>query len=329
MRIRGVKWLRQVSRRLESRFVDGALILLYHGIVDRENAVGPQLDPYGLRVSSRHFVEQMEVLQSETRVLSLQELVRALQERCVPRDSVVVTFDDGYADNLYCAYPVLLRLGIPATVFVAAGPASVVREFWWDELTRLICLSARPLESLSLVIGEQVHTLRGRNGNALLRLVYRRLRPLRDRDRAHVLAQLRSSIQMGTSDAPVSRTMSSEEIAELAGSGLVQVGGHTVDHSVLANLSPLEQRNAISENKDWLEEVTGRPIETFAYPYGLPSDYTRESAELVRELGFVCACTGSSGVAWRGSDLYRLPRLWVRDWDGERFARWLHKWLGT
>jgi peptidoglycan/xylan/chitin deacetylase (PgdA/CDA1 family) len=323
--MRGTKWIGQAYRRLESRFVDGGLILLYHSVADRVDPIVSS-DPYALQVSAEHFAEQMEVLGSEARVLPLQAFVKAVRERKLTRRSVAVTFDDGYADNLHCAYPVLRRFGLPATIYVAAGPTGGGHEFWWDELARLLYALADSSHSLSIRIRGQWQGIRGRDRDTLLRLVYRKLRPLSHGDRVEVLAQLRDRIPTGATDGPFRRSMSPKEIEEVAGSDLIQIGAHTTDHPVLTSLSLDAQRSTISENKGWLEDVTGRPVETFAYPYGQPSDFTRSTADLVRELGFAYACSGSGGVAWRGSDPYRLPRLWVRDWSGDAFARWLDRW---
>lgn len=336
--MRGAKGLRQAWRWLESRFVHGGLILLYHSIAQAKS------DPYSLQVSPGCFVEQMEVLHTTAHVLSLLEFVKALREGRLPRRAVAVTFDDGYADNLYQAIPILRRFEIPATIFVAAGPTQRVAdighpadsehlgELWWDELARLLAASERLPQSLPLTVGGQTHDLGGQDSATVRRFLYRWLRPLHPQDRETVLEQLRASLPAETTASgrhpgAIHRVLSPDEIAETAGERLIQIGAHTVHHPVLANLTLAEQRREIRENKTYLEEITGQQVQTFSYPYGLTYDYAQESVALVRELGFACACGAFAGVASQRSDLYQLPRLWVRDWDGETFARRLDRWL--
>jgi peptidoglycan/xylan/chitin deacetylase (PgdA/CDA1 family) len=70
--------------------------------------------------------------------LPLSEVARALAEGSpLPEAGVVVTFDDGYVDNLRNALPILERLRVPATLFVATGPVESQRPFWWDEFSAL------------------------------------------------------------------------------------------------------------------------------------------------------------------------------------------------
>ena len=88
-------------------------ILMYHHI-DEEGGVS------SLSVSPENFRRQMRFLsRQEYNVISLAELVQAkLKKEKLPRNTVVITFDDGYADNYIFAYPVLKKYNLPATIFV-------------------------------------------------------------------------------------------------------------------------------------------------------------------------------------------------------------------
>jgi hypothetical protein len=79
-------------------------------------------------------------------------------------------------------------------------------------------------------------------------------------------------------------------------------------------------RDEIRQSKMRLEELIGRPVSSFAYPEGLYSDFTHETAALVRDAGFACGCAATPGIVHHGTSAYRLPRLMVRDEDGDRFA---------
>jgi peptidoglycan/xylan/chitin deacetylase (PgdA/CDA1 family) len=100
-----------------------------------------------------------------------------------------------------------------------------------------------------------------------------------------------------------------------------------VSHPVLASLSTPVQRDEIRQGKTRLEEMVGRPVTTFAYPYGKRGDYTAETIALVREAGFVCACSNFAGSVDRSTDPYQLPRIYIHDWDGEKFAAALAAWF--
>ena len=107
-------------------------ILLYHRVAELPS------DPQLLSVSPTNFAEQLEVLRRYANPISLKEMVMALRAGDLPPRAVVITIDDGYADNLIHAKPLLKQYDVPATVFVTTGYIGQHREFWWDELERLL-----------------------------------------------------------------------------------------------------------------------------------------------------------------------------------------------
>src|SRR6185312_11109546 len=112
--------------------------------------------------------------------------------------------------------------------------------------------------------------------------------------------------------------LSAEQVQALALGGLVEIGAHTVTHPALPALSADGQRNEVGASRARLEEILGASVTSFAYPYGA---LTTESAAIVRDAGFDCACATVSGLVEHGSDRFELPRVQVCDWGAEEFGR--------
>jgi peptidoglycan/xylan/chitin deacetylase (PgdA/CDA1 family) len=85
---------------------------MYHRVAQEE------VDPWSLCVTPDHFAQQMSVVERNTHPLRLGELVSGDRNDGASTPTVVVTFDDGYVDNLRDAKPILERYDVPATVFV-------------------------------------------------------------------------------------------------------------------------------------------------------------------------------------------------------------------
>jgi peptidoglycan/xylan/chitin deacetylase (PgdA/CDA1 family) len=115
--------------------------------------------------------------------------------------------------------------------------------------------------------------------------------------------------------------LSVEEVRALAGTELVDIGAHTVTHPALAALPAALQRDEVTQSKAHLEELLGRPVRWFAYPYGSSGTYTEESVGLVRQAGFAAACSALPGPVELRADRFQLPRVQVYDWDGDELAR--------
>jgi len=120
------------------------------------------------------------------------------------------------------------------------------------------------------------------------------------------------------------RALTPTEVCALEQGGLVEVGAHTVTHPLLSAHALAFQRDEIQRSKALLEEVLSHPITSFTYPYGA---YTAETAALVREAGFNCACSTVKTTVWRRIDRFQLPRCDGKDWSGEEFEKQLLMWF--
>src|ERR1035437_6296156 len=134
---------------LSNIFKDRVIILLYHRIADFEP------DPQLLCVTPQHFAEQMEIVRNYYTYMSLQDLKSLIKLGKIPHRGLVVTFDDGYIDNLKHALPILEDFHIPATVFAISEYVGKQAELISDVL-ECILLQTETLPSiLQLRLGEK------------------------------------------------------------------------------------------------------------------------------------------------------------------------------
>lgn len=291
-------------------------------------------DPQKLTVSPDNFFDQVAWLSKHCKPLSLDDLVSTIRSgHNVPKYGVVVTFDDGYADNLHNALPILEEFGIPATFFVATDNIGTDREFWWDEIERVLLSSKEIPGILKLNFSGQdisfrtaTMTERERFYQTLLQLA----KPLSANMRGRLLESLIDWAGVGYTGRTSHRVMTIEELQMLDKNPLVTIGAHTSSHPMLAALAPDEQRNEISEGKRKLENILGHEIKFLSYPFGQRQDYNHDSIAICRELGFSCACTTKRGIIRTGYSedmLFELPRFCVRDWPIEEFKEMINNWF--
>ena len=326
MSLRGAKTAKKFSRWLRARVLGGALILGYHRISAADD------DFHEVCVSPDNFAEHMEVLRKYARPISLSILVQSLKQNVLPSRSVAVTFDDGYADNLYTAKPLLEKYEIPATVFVCTGYMG--KEFWWDELERLVMCSAADLRTLPVEAAGRLFDWHERNVNSgaggpasrhkFRHALYQFLLPLDVDDQNRAMGLIRSWSGVSAPGILTPRAMDEEELLRLADGGLIELGAHTRHHPMLPQLSFERQKEEIQSSKKDLEERLGKEIAGFSYPNGRA---TVDAKGLVRELGFAYACTSLHDVVRPGSDLYELTRFWQRNVDGDQFLQDLRLWI--
>jgi peptidoglycan/xylan/chitin deacetylase (PgdA/CDA1 family) len=298
------------QRVLHPRSPSEAVVLMYHRVALHRSD--------GLTVSPARFEEHLLALRTHFRPLHLADLVEALADGALPPRSVVITFDDGYLDNLVEAKPLLERYDVPATVFAVSGYVGSKRRFWWDELER-ICLSPPVLpDRLELKVRGTTRTwsiLAGEERRVLYRDLRETLSPLEEREQDELLAQLR--IWAGAEPPARIDTLSAEELGQLADGGLVEIGAHTITHPRLTAV-PRERKLAeIRGSVRQLEELLGRNVRLFSYPFGA---HDRKTVACVREAGLACACTTLADGVRASTNPYRLPRLYVDEWPADELV---------
>jgi peptidoglycan/xylan/chitin deacetylase (PgdA/CDA1 family) len=332
----------QRVRETAKRFAPQALILVYHRVSAKS------LDPQLLCVTPEHFAEHMQVLRQKYHPLSLKSLRQRPGFNLWRPRSVVVTFDDGYADNFHHARTILEAHETPATIFVTSGNVDTGREFWWDELERIFLFTPSLPARLEIMIAgkgflrdlenpgspdfsaswDVLSDISPTPRQQLYLELMGLLRPLDAGTMKPVLAELAAWAGLdGNRGRLDHQAVNAEQLRSLPKAGLIDIGAHTVNHACLSAL-PLDAQNAeIVGSKAALESMLDRPVSSFAYPFGERRDYTRDTVRLVREAGFTCACANFAGRVTALSDPYQLPRLIVRDLDGDAFARRMGEWF--
>jgi peptidoglycan/xylan/chitin deacetylase (PgdA/CDA1 family) len=117
------------------------------------------------------------------------------------------------------------------------------------------------------------------------------------------------------------RLMDAAQVREWLAAGH-EIGSHTQTHPFLTRLGRAKAKEEIKASKSKLEDLFGRPIHHFCYPYG---DYNQETVDLVAEAGYQTACTTRTGVNQPGTPPLELLRMTVR--YRSRSLRSLKEWL--
>ena len=275
-------------------------ILIYHRVLVEPDPLFPN------EVTTRRFDAQMTQLKAVFNVLPLHAAVDQLRTGTLPARAACITFDDGYADNLTHATPILKNHGLPATFFIATAYLNGGRMF---NDTVIEAIRHSPLKTLDLAsigfgnfdIGDNAAKAKA-IGQILPQVKYL---PLDEREQ--IVARIAQLAQCGP--LPNNLMMTTEQLQALHASGM-EIGGHTARHPIIAKLDADAVRQEISDGKAFLEETLNTRIRLFAYPNGKPgTDYLPEQAAVVRDLGFDAAVSTQCGSAEQSSDVFQLPRF--------------------
>lgn len=304
--------LRNLRAMALNRVASPVVVLGYHRV-----AAAPS-DRHSMIVSPARFREHMRYLRRHFRLVRFEEDWSGLRA-----PAVAVTFDDGYVDNLTEALPVLEEVGVPATFFVSSGQVESGEGFWWDELERLVTGGTGHPARFALEDrqhGRTWPTATGDQREALSRDLLRLAMRVDERRRAAWLGQLRAWTPSPAPPSQEDRPLTAAELGALAASRLVTIGAHSVSHASLSALTEAEQAHELGASRRRLEELLGKPVEVFSYPFGTRSDYNAVTVRLCREAGFRKAATAFPGHCYRWTDPFQIPRHFIQDFDLDSFV---------
>jgi len=273
-------------------------ILTYHRVAEPDDDHHPGL----ISASPAAFAQQVEALARRFTFVPLDPVLdRAAGGPPIPARSIMLTFDDAYRDFAEAAWPVLGRLGIPATLFVPTAFPDTDRPFWWDRLYAALIHTARtePIETAagSLALADRADRA----------AAFRSLRSeLKSLPHAAAMAEV-DRLVAGLGDPGVgSSVLGWAELRSLAADG-VTLAAHSRVHPLLERIEPEELDAEIDGSMDDLRRAVGAAPAAFAYPSGSHSDTV---VARVRALGIRAAFTTVRGVNdLRRADWQRLRRI--------------------
>jgi peptidoglycan/xylan/chitin deacetylase (PgdA/CDA1 family) len=282
----------------------GVAILMYHSVVDDPDAHREILG--GIGHSTSVFEQQVELLAREFHPISLEEAMLFVQgQGDVARRSVVVTFDDGYADNYQVAMPVLNRVGVPATFYITVDCVEQ-KKLPWPSRLRFALFTTRHAawldpdgQSWSL----QESVLRSKAFDRASEYCSQLAGIEQDQFVASTECQLHSTLAQG----PLMMTW--DEVRATVKQGHI-IGSHSLSHPNMAHINEDALQRELTESKKILERELGVPVVHFSYPCpALQPHWSERTVQMSQQSGYQTAVTTNGGLARRNDNPLQLKRI--------------------
>jgi peptidoglycan/xylan/chitin deacetylase (PgdA/CDA1 family) len=311
------KGLKRLYRSFTNLIDTPAVVLLYHRVTKLP------MDPQQLSVDPENFSAQVKLLKQKYNLLEVDAFAEMIEKKKkIPKNAVLITFDDGYADNFYEALPILENNNAQALFYITTSNLDTKNEFWWDVLERVFLLGSDLPEQLSINHNWRILTFATRNKIERTK-AYELLHPIvkecKTTTRDSLMEYILKWANLSREGRNSHRIMTSEEVKKFARSKSVIIGAHTETHPKLSIYSHQEQYQEISLSKYKLEKLINKPIEHFSYPFGTKEDYNEDAIRVVRDLGFKMVCANYHGQVHRWHSKFEIPRILVRDWNKAEF----------
>lgn len=287
---------RKISSRLLGK--NNVKILAYHKINDDSP------NYLGLSVTVSSFEKQIKYLKRNYDLISLDEAVHLIQtKQKFLKDTMVITFDDGFKDNYINAFPIIKKYNIPATIFLAVEPVGFKKNLWFENIIDMITKTNKDSIDLKAfgLVKYLIKTIKQKE--KVVTTIIKYAKQLDKVKRQKLIKYISKELEVNADES--NQMLSWEEIIEMKENS-VSFGAHTMSHSILTTIPIKETEYEILESKRVIEEKLKQKVSFFAYPNGSAKDFNQEIIEILKNSGFSCACTLIAGV--NNTDIFTLRR---------------------
>ncbi len=269
---------------------DRLTVLAYHRI--RNPSGFPFFEPV-ISATPNGFARQMDIVSQKYNAISLADLHGWLDGGTpLPPRAALVTFDDGYRDNLEFALPILQERGLPAVVFLSTDYVSRDRPFFWDAAAFCFRNTERSQADLPIL---GVRTWASASSISTEWIEAMKRQPDDRKDEA--VAQLGALLDVRLpADIYAGELLTWDEVRSMMSKGF-SFGSHTLSHTILTQLPPDQALRELKGSRLRLEDELDAPVRSLAYPNGTTADFSPQIEELAREAGYTAAFTMVPGPA--------------------------------
>jgi peptidoglycan/xylan/chitin deacetylase (PgdA/CDA1 family) len=288
----GAAGLPRLAMWLRARRNQEIRIATYHRITDPDTAY----DSANVSATPEQFEKQVRLFKKSFDLMRFSDLLDVVDGKATcPQRPLLLSFDDGFADNYVNAYPILKANDVSAAFFISTSHIGHRGLFWFDELAFLVLSTKNPVWTMT--DGEEVDMETGDRRQTTKKLLAK-LKLLSNADRETEIEHLR--LQSGVTDYdsvdPLSFPMTWEQLSEMQENGM-EVFSHTHTHPVLSRLESYQEiLSEVSESKRLIENRVGGTCEVLAYPVGRWSSYDERVLQATEEAGYSLACVNENGV---------------------------------
>lgn len=296
------------SRR---RHAADLVIVMYHGLATEASRSAPSW----LLLPTDSFEQQLLYLKRNYTVISMADAARRFERgEAFSRPTAVITLDDGYKNNLVLGWPILKRLGLPATIYLTTGFIGTKRVLWTILLeqalltTRVARLDLTDIGLKCYAIGGQSDAEVDRARFELKQNLYRLKRKEREAVLEVVFDRLGYDARAHLAEF---EPLDWSDLRSMAADSLIDFGAHTVHHEVVSALDEAELEEEIGGSMRAIERELGRPAVTFAYPNGRAEDFDARAQRVAARAGALAALSTIEGLNPPGTDRFALRRVSV------------------
>jgi len=287
-------------------------ILLYHGVTNKIN--NGLINFQGKHINHNKFNLQMEFVQKHCTPISIDEWIEMkLKNKSIPEYPTIISFDDGFKNNISVAAPILNALAIPCVFYISTGLIDANKMFWVDIIEQCIHYTEKKVITIFLDKRKHYEILSKSQKVSALLDIKRWCKSVKTFEKDRLINELKQETQVipNKNLHDNYKTLSWDDLREMNNNKLFTIGGHSVTHNILSLVDSTDLEFQISSCINKLSNELDTKIEHFSYPEGQINHFNSKVIEVLQNNGIKCCPTAIHGYNDFSEDLFNLKRVMV------------------
>lgn len=299
--------------------ISSLIILNYHRVINLSNEFN--LDKGVISATPKNFEKQIKYVSKKYNVISFDMLIDYIQNKTkLPKNPLIITFDDGYKDNYTNAYPILKKYNVLATFFLTIDFIEKKRLPWWDKLVYII--NKTKISKLNLSnIG--VYDLSSKEKKLESTIKINKKIKNNGLDKEKILKKISDILKVKLNkNLSKDLFLSWEDVKEMSKNDM-SFGAHTLTHCSLAQVSLEKAKKEVTQSKLKIEKELNKKIEIFSYPYGEQTHFNDKIKKMLKNSKYSCAVSTEFGFNYISNklDFFSLNRIGIQNQDNLFFFK--------
>jgi len=289
------------------------IILLYHGITKYKSKGIENISNKHIHVDS--YFKQMRWLKDNSNLISMDEVVFNYKNS-IPfkKNSVAITFDDGFENNYSVAMPIIRDLKIPTTFYISSGMISSDDMFWVDKLEDCINLTLKKEIPIKLNGNTEIYSISDNENKIIsLKKIKKICKSSKNSERLDIVKQVIKETKINPSNehSPNYKILEWDQLIEMNEDPNVIIGGHSLRHEILSSLKIEEMKKNIKDSLNLLKKNLKEDIIHYSYPEGQEEHFNINVIKYLKSEGIICSPSAKYGRNTKKEDLFNLNRVMV------------------
>ena len=286
--------------------------LLYHGVSGYNNFRG--IENFSKKhISKKLFLKQMLFLKKNCNVISLDKLEKYKREKDIKKNTVLISFDDGFENNFKVAAPILKKINLQCIFYISTGMIGKNDMFWVDKIEDII--NRTKVKYLDIDLEKKIRfplnsKLEKIKAVEQIKKFSKRVSAIKKNKlikRLSIILKIKPSNKYSKNY----RVMNWQQVKKLASNDLFEIGGHSFNHDILTRLSVSEMKKNIKQSIVLLEKKLNKKIEHYSYPEGQANHFNSSVIKVLKKNKILASPSAINGTNSFKTNLFKLKRIMV------------------